>query len=158
MADTLWDYRNQAHRDAFGELLAPLIVASRSRDFVDPGRAKEQLIAWVMSLKDIPLPLLEAGVERLMAGGVSWMPRPGDLREACCDIRDELRKRAALVAQQWQQDCGDCGGTGLRPVDDAGKTVTRCNCVKRGLERIAEAGEPLKRPALPPAVEPEPAA
>lgn len=160
MADALWDHRKVEHLDVFNTLLRPLVAASRTRDFAQPEQAKNQLIAWVMSLKDVPLPLLEAGVERLMAGGVGWMPRPDVLRAACCDIRDEQRRIAIRQARALagfcdlcgEDHCPDCHGSGLRDVDAPGvlrNTVTPCLCKQRELAAMAQVEAPLARPALP---------
>lgn len=152
MAEPVWNHHNREHRAALGQIIAPLIVASRSRDFVDAARADDQLIAWVMSLKDISAPLLKAGVERLMARGVTWMPRPGDLREACCDIVDEQRAIVAKRALALQAECPHCRDSrGLRENEHG--LMVRCDCAIAAAALMTQASAPLARPALPAAPE-----
>ena len=135
----------------FAAILSPLIVASRSRDFADAGRAKDQLIAWVMSLADVSRPILEAGVERLVAAGVTWMPRPGDLRQACCEVVDARRAAAARQARALTQDCSECQQSpGWR---ETATGVVPCTCRTLELQLMAQAEAPLARPALPAASE-----
>lgn len=149
MPEKYFDRTKEADRHAFGVLLAPLIVASRTKDFADPAKAKTQLHVWMLSLGDVPPAILTEAVERLIAEGITWMPRPGDVKVVCCNIVDERRAAAARQAKALQEDCPDCHGTGWADVEGP-SAVVRCNCLKRALELIRAAGEAIPRPALPP--------
>ena len=158
MADPIWNFRNEDHRDRLGRLISPLIVASQTRAFATPETAKNQLIAWCMSLKEVPPALIELAVERLMHRGVTWMPRPGDVLEVCAEIRQEQRSEAARLAKTLTEafcevcqaeHCLDCHGTGLREAPGHNH-LAKCPCKRRALEVIEAAGQPI---ALPPAPE-----
>lgn len=159
MREPIWDYRNGAHRDQFLDLLSPLIVASRTRDFATENLAKNQAVAWILSLKDVPMDVLEAGRDRLLARGVNFMPRPGELREACCDVVDERRAFAVTEADRIQAACLVCiNSKGWQTVTVNGEEKqARCECWTRARAMLEASDAPLARPALPPA-EPEPAA
>lgn len=153
MANALWDRRNVEHQKAMIAILAPLIVASRSRDFATPELTHNQMHAWIPALQDVSGSVIEAGVDRLVSRGVTWMPKPGDLRAVCSEIVRERRAAVAKQAAEWKATCETCAGSGLAYVTDAAgvERVTRCVCVTRGIEAVAAAGLqiPCERPALP---------
>jgi hypothetical protein len=155
---TYWDARKEADRQAFMTLLAPLVIASHARWFDDPASAGPVLTTWMQALADVPRELVAAGCLRLLPS-VTWPPRPGDLRQACADVRAEARQIATRKAVALRADCAQCGGSQWVSItDDRGvERMKRCWCFTRGLELIAEAGAPIARPTLP-AYEPEPAA
>lgn len=163
MAESRWRFDDPTHRHLFGQLLAPLIAAAGSleiRNWRDEAYSRTQLRTWMLTMGDVGEPLLRQAIDRVVQTGVTWMPRPGDVKAVCCDIRDELRAEAARRAKTLSVDCAQCDGSqwvSLLDADGETEIVKRCWCFTRGLELVAEAGEPLKRPALPPALEPEPA-
>lgn len=150
MADPIWDHRSEEHRHVFLALLAPLILASRTRDFHDSARANDQAIAWILALPEIPYPVLEAGRDRLLRRVLPFMPRPGDLRQACAEVVDEQRARigqevAAAKAQCELRRDGRCVSDF---VEIDGK-MQRCDCHVRGLQRLQQVAAPVERLALP---------
>ena len=143
-----WDFRNKEHLDVFNGLLAPLVLASRSRDFMGES-ARHQLVTWVMALDDIPLDVLSAGVQHLLRR-VTWMPRPGELRAACCDIVEERRKNAGRRAKALMANCDQCEGIGWRFDTVEGVEIARrCVCFERAGDIMRGVPEPIERPALP---------
>lgn len=150
MAEQFWNRTVVADRKAFAALLAPLIAASRCKEFDDPASARTQLHVWMISMADVPRPIVSDAVDRLLSQGVTWMPRPGDVKAVCCDIVDEHRRIATRDANALAADCVQCAGTQwVSHTDEAGvERMKRCWCFTRGMELIAEAGQPLKRPSL----------
>lgn len=151
----IWDFRKEEHRDRMGRLISPLIVASQTRAFATPETAKDQLIAWCMSLKDVPAELIHLAVERLMHSGVTWMPRPGDVLAACAEIRlaqraDAARQAKALTEQFCEacqvEHCLDCHGTGLREAPGRNH-LSKCPCRRRVAEIMDAVGQPIALPA-----------
>ena len=146
----VWDRRSEQDRADFAALLAPLIVASRTKDF-EGEKAKPQLHVWMLSLHDVPKDILRSAVERLLARGVTWMPKPGDVRAECSAVVSE--RLAALVpeAERIQAACERCHGSGwaeLFDVSGVSRGVTRCDCHGRVLALFAGQPKPI---ALPPA-------
>ena len=152
MTEPRWDFRNEAHLATFTQLLAPLVIASRSRDFLTPEGARSQLAVWIMALDDVPEDVLGEGVKRLMRV-VDYMPRPGQLRSVCCDITDERRRQAAKRARLLRDNCELCEGIGWRfDTDTEGVEVARpCVCQERAVAMMRDLPPALERPALPPA-------
>lgn len=152
MAEKLWKFTDAGHRALFGQLLAPLVAAAGTfviREWRDEAYSRVQLQSWILSLCDVPEPILRESLDRVIARGVTLMPRPGDVKAVCCEIVDERRREAAKRAAALKDECAQCGGSQwVSSVSDGVETVKRCWCFTRGLELIAEAGEPLKRPAL----------
>jgi hypothetical protein len=128
-------------RQAFKDAMDHLAAAYRHE------LTTEAIRVYWHALKDVSEPLQHEGMARC-AQTLKFFPTVAELRTACADIVDERRALAARSAKALQEDCPDCHGSGLRDVEGP-NTVVRCRCVKRALELIAEAGEPLKRPALP---------
>lgn len=145
MADKYWDRFSEADRETFAKFLAPLVIASRTKNFT-----KAEASVYMLSVQDVPREILALGVTQLIEQGVTWMPKPGDIKAACCDIVDERRAAAGRQAKALQEDCPDCRGTGWADAEGP-NAVVKCLCVKRALELVKAAGEALPRPALPPA-------
>ena len=157
MADkpVFWNRHNDEDRVAFARFLNPLVIAAypskvqRDKNF---GRAEASV--YMLTLQDVPRDILALGVSKLLEDGVTWMPKPGDIKHACADIVDEMRTVAARVAKSLQEDCADCHGSGWANAEGP-NAVVKCRCVTCGLELLAQAGNPIARPTLPPASEPE---
>jgi len=96
MAAPFWDPRSDADHLEMASLLAPLIVASRDRNFIDKGAAKAQTYAWRLSMADVPRPILEEAIANMVRRGVTWMPRPGDVKAECAKVM--AAKRQAAIA------------------------------------------------------------
>lgn len=150
MAEKFWDRHNEDDRIQFAKFLDPLVVASRTKNFT-----RAEASVYLLTLQDVPRDILALGVTRLLEQGVTWMPKPGDIKSACADVADERRKRAAEFAKTLLEDCPDCHGSGWADAEGP-NAVIRCRCLTRSLELMAEAGQVITRPALPPASE-EPA-
>jgi hypothetical protein len=146
----VWDRREESHRRAFASLLAPLVVASRSKDF-EGERAKTQLHAWMLSLQDVTREVLAEAIDRLVTRGVTWMPKPGDVRKECADVITERRKALAPRAQAITAECDYCQGSGFEPITvDGVDHVRPCGCRARVRALYEGLPEPI---ALPPAPE-----
>lgn len=140
-----WNRHDEQDRVEFARFLAPLVAASRTKTFT-----KSEASAYLLTLMDVPRDVLAQAVTRLLQAGVTWMPRAGDIKAACCDVVDDRRRLAMKQAALLRDGC-DCTPEGWRYRDD-GK-VERCLCWVRAQALIAEAGAPLARPALPAAEE-----
>lgn len=151
MAEQFWNRHDDADRLQFGLLMAPLVTASRTKAFT-----KAEASVYMLTMQDVPKDVVAHGVSRLIEQGITWMPKPGDIKAVCCDIVDERRREAAKRAAALKDECAQCGGSQwVSSLSEGVETVKRCWCFTRGLELIAEAGEPLKRPALPASTEPQ---
>jgi len=150
MADKCWDRQDRAHRAEFSRFMAPLVAASRTKNFTEA-----EALAYLLSLADVPRDVLGEAVTRMLESGVTWMPRAGDIRSACCDVIDQRRQVAARQAKALAEDCQECEGTQWKRLEgvDGFERVTRCRCFTRGLELVTQAGAALKRPALPESTE-----
>lgn len=146
---TYWDRHVDDDRVQFARYLHPLVVASRTKHFT-----KAEASVYMLSLQDVPRDVLALGVTRLIERGITWMPKPGDIKAACCDVVDERRHAAARLARALQDDCPECRGTGWADIEGP-NAVERCTCTKRALELVDAAGRALPRPALPPSTDPE---
>ncbi len=144
MADKFWNRHDVDDRIQFARFLDPLVIASRTKNFT-PAEAS----VYMLTMSDVPREILALGVTRLLEQGVTWMPKPGDIKAACCAVVDERRAAAARQAKALTEDCPDCHGTGWADAEGP-SAVIRCNCRKRALELVQAAGDALPRPALPP--------
>lgn len=142
---SVWDRRNEQDRAEFAALLAPLIVASRSKDF-DGEKAKPQLHVWMMSLHDVPKDVLRESIERLIQRGVTWMPRPGEVRAECSAAVSDRRRVMAARGVAVIAECEECHGSTWRERGDG--CVERCDCHAHALRLQEGLPAPL---ALPPA-------
>lgn len=160
MAEKFWDRHNEQDRATFAQFLHPLVIASRTKTFT-----KAEASVYLLTLQDVPREIVALGVSRLIERGITWMPKPGDIKAACCDIVDERRAEAVRKAKSLYGHCDACEAGGL-PADhcpechgngwlDSESGVVRCPHLARELALIAEAGNPLSRPALPASTEVE---
>jgi hypothetical protein len=108
-----------------------------------------QVRAYLNGLKVVPAVVITEGAERLATQiGRKYFPTVPEWLTACADVVDERRKAAGQTAKALQADCPECQGSGWANAEGP-NAVVKCRCIKRGLELIAAAGDPLKRPALP---------
>lgn len=150
MAEAIWNPRDKKHLDHFAaNVLGPLVTATRPLDMRTSDTIRDAARAWVLCLKDVPADILQSGVESLMAAGPTWMPRPGDLRQACAGLIAERRKEAGARGQAIIADCLQCDGTGWeRLMVNGVERVKKCHCTVRALALLEGLPAPL---ALPPA-------
>lgn len=147
MSEPLWDARTREARAFFiADVLGPLVAATRPADLRSPQAVNDAAAAWILCLKDVPADVLRRGVEALLGAGPKWMPRPGDLREACAADIARLRKAAGERSAAVIAECEDCHGSTWREGSDG--RVARCGCHAHAL-RLLE-GVPAAL-ALPPA-------
>jgi hypothetical protein len=137
-----WDRMNAAHRERFALMLAPLIAASRTKDYETKERATVQLHTWMLSMREVPAAVLEEAIASLVNAGVKFMPKPGELKAECAKVMATKRKAAAALhlescdhSSQWVD-----GPNGLE----------RCPCWKRAQQAMADVGQAI---ALPPSRE-----
>lgn len=151
-APAIWDARTREAREFFAaEVLGPLVVATRPHDLRTPAAIADAAAGWILCLKDVPADVLQRGVAALLASGPKWMPRPGDLREACAADILALRRAAAARGAELTGACPDCHGSTWREifdVDGASKGVARCACHGAALRLLEGLPGAL---ALPPA-------
>lgn len=110
--------------------LAALVEAFGVKDFT-PVRTR----AYDDSLKDVPLPLLNAAVRRAIQTR-SWFPKVAELRadaEAC--------RRELLEAHTYER-CADCNFTGNIRLPSTGPKPLygRCKCWAQYQERMSQLG------------------
>lgn len=156
MADKFWDRHLDTDRVEFARYLAPLVTAARDRKF-----SKAEASIYLLTLQDVPRDILALGVSKLLEQGITWMPKPGDIKHVCCDIVDERRAEAHRHAQALlhcdacQADhCPDCHGSHWQDAEGP-NAVIECPCKARVLELMRVAGQALPRPALPASSESE---
>lgn len=155
MAEPIWNARNPQHLSVFRrEILAPLIVATRPLELRTPDAIDDAARAWILSLKDVPLDVLTAGVEALLVEGPTWMPKPGDLRRVCAAAITARRREISARAAALSAACEQCHGSTWRPITDGEgvERMHRCDCHKAALALYEGLPEPL---ALPPAKDDE---
>ncbi len=144
MADPVihWDRTNGEHRVRFGRLLAPLIAASRTKDYESTEKATVQLHTWMFSMRDVPAPIIEEAIAHLITTGVTFMPKPGELKAACAKVM--AAKRRAVAAVHLESCDHDSHFIEVDGRND------RCPCWKRAQQAMAAVGQPI---ALPPSRE-----
>jgi hypothetical protein len=147
-----WNFANTSSRVAFARIIQPLITATRCKDF-DDEKAKPQLKVWMDVCHDLPPELMADAVAQLLPVS-KWMPKPAEVREACCLIVEQRRLAAVRQAKALLDDCPDCQGSGWANAEGP-NAVERCTCAKRAWQLLAEAGQMIARPVLPPAREEE---
>jgi hypothetical protein len=146
MSEPIWDARTREARAFFlTEVLGPLVAATRPADLRSPQSVNDAAAAWILCLKDVPGDVLRRGVETLLGAGPKWMPRPGDLREACASEIAKLRKAAGDRSAQVIAECEQCYGSAWRETE---RGMVRCDCHGHALRLMEGLPEAL---ALPPA-------
>ncbi len=148
-----WDRHSDADRTQFARFLDPLVIAAwPSPEMRRKHFSKVEAQVYMITLLDVPREILALGVTKLLEDGVTWMPKPGDIKAACADVVDSRRKVLAEQAQRMLTDCGDCQGTGWRNAEGP-NAVESCSCKKRAAQLMATADHPIQRPALPESTE-----
>jgi uncharacterized Zn-binding protein involved in type VI secretion len=141
-----WNRHDEGDRVAFVQYLAPLVTASRTKTFT-----KAEASVYLLTLQDVPRDALALAVTRLIENGITWMPRPGDIKTVCCAVVDERRALVNVTAQKIQGDCLQCvHSKGWMEVTVNGiAAMDHCDCWRRAKALLDGADEPLARPALP---------
>lgn len=146
MSEPIWDARTREAKAFFiADVLGPLVAATRPPDMRSPQAIADAAAAWILCLKDVPADVLRRGVEALLNAGPKWMPRPGDLREACASEIAAIRRAAGDRGAAVIAECDDCHGSTWR---ETAHGVVRCDCHAHAL-RLLEGLPPTL--ALPPA-------
>lgn len=136
-----WDRTSRVDQAAMRDLLVPLVAASRSRDFADTATAKVQVLAYMQALEDVPRELVAQAVAARVRAGVTWMPKPGELKADCARLRAEARSEA------WQRVMASCAHP-RQWVENAERRMERCPCWHRGQAAMAAIGAPVQAPLL----------
>lgn len=145
-----WNRHDAADRVAFAQAIQPLASASRSKGF-DVHEAR----AYMVSLADVPRDVLTEAVDALLRAGVTWMPKPGEIKAACAGVVAAKRSAAAVEARALQAECATCDGTGFERVtdEDGVERVKRCWCAKRAVQMVDGVGDRIALPAAPESAE-----
>lgn len=138
-----WDRMNRDHRERFALLLAPLIAASRTKDYETTEKATVQLHTWMLSLRDVPESVLSEAIANVVNTGVTWMPKPGELKAECAKVMAAKRKAAA---QMHLESCDHSSHF----IENERGLLERCPCWKRAQDAMASVGQTI---ALPPSRE-----
>lgn len=138
MADQLfWNRDSEADRKRFALILAPLVGASRTKSFT-----RHEGTAYILSMQDVPPEILAAAVESLVKAGVTWMPKPGDLKTECAKVIAAKRKAVAAI----HLDGCDHDSHFI----EINGRLERCPCWVRAQDAMAAVGQAI---ALPPSRE-----
>lgn len=138
-----WNPHDETDRDAMRDLLVPLIIASRCRDFIDKTMARAQTYTWCVTMRDVPREILALAIERIVGGGVTWMPKPGEVKKICHDIiaaKQAEARRGALAK------CKHSGHWITTNVDGV-ERMKRCACWERGEQLALKVAPPIALPA-----------
>jgi hypothetical protein len=145
-----WDRHNEDDRVLFAKFLEPLVIAAwPSKVQRDKNFGRSEALTYMLSLQDVPRDVLALAVTKVIQAGVTWMPRPGDIKHACFEISNQRRAAAVKEATTLRAKCPHCNGTGLREVDGQ-NAVTPCTCTAEARKLIEAAGQVVKRPVLLP--------
>jgi len=140
MTAPFWDHRSDDDHKAMAKLLAPLVVASQNRNFIDPQAAKAQTYTWRISLADVPRLILEEAITRIVTRGITWMPKPGEVKDECAKVLAEKRKAAMVL----HLDGCEHSSHFEEFTDRNGVTRTRrCGCWQRAITAADRVGLPL---------------
>ncbi len=141
-AAKFWDVRSEDDHQLMAALLAPMIVASRDKNFIDPKAARAQTYAWRLALVNVPKGVVKEAIDRLVARGINWMPRPGEVKQECAKLGEQRR---ALVRQSALAGC-----THPSQWEDTEHGLQRCGCWTVMRKQLESIDQPLE---LPPARE-----
>ena len=134
MANQFWRRDSEDDRKKFALILAPLVGASRTKSFT-----RHEGTAYILSMQDVPPEILAAAVESLVQAGVTWMPKPGDLKAECAKVMAAKRKAVAAIHLEG------CDHSSHWIESDAG--LERCPCWKRAQDAMAAVGQAIVLPA-----------
>lgn len=129
-----WRRDNEDDRKKFALLLAPLVGASRTKSFT-----RHEGTAYILSMQDVPPAILEDAVASLVQLGVTWMPKPGDLKAECAKVMAAKRKAAAAM---HLESCDH--DSHFIEIDGRNE---RCSCWKRAQQAMADVGQAIALPA-----------
>lgn len=147
MAEAIWNARDKAHVQHFAAYVKPFQRAAGSRLFDDPTVALETVQAWILTLRDVPADVLEEARERVLAEGITWMPRPGDVKRHCVAIVAERIQAKAVEAKALSEGCKLCHGSTWRTVEiDGVDHVSRCGCHEAAMQVMGTAPKALPAP------------
>lgn len=135
MADQIfWNRDSEQDRMTFARALAPLVAASRTKTFT-----RGEATAYMLSLQDVPPGILEGAIVALLASGVTWMPKPGELKAECAKVMAAKRKvAAALHLESCDHDS--------HFIEINGRNQ-RCPCWERAQQAMLDVGQAIALPA-----------
>lgn len=138
MADHIfWRRDSEEDRKRFALLMAPLVGASRTKTFT-----RHEGTAYILSMQDVPPAILEEAVIALVQQGVTWMPKPGELKAECAKVMAAKRKVAASLHLEGCEHSSHF-------IEIDGR-MQRCPCWTRAQQAMADVGQAI---ALPPSRE-----
>lgn len=136
--------RSKADQAAMGEMLAPLVAASRPREFSNPKAASAIVIAFCQALEEVPRTIVGEAVFAMVSRGIVWFPKPGELKEECARIVGLKRKAAA---DRHLAEC-DHPRHFIEVEINGVPRMKRCHCWERAQQAMDDVCAPI---ALPPA-------
>lgn len=140
-APTFWNRDNEEDRTKFAQLLAPLVGASRTKSFT-----RHEGTAYLLSMMDVPPAILEEAVVAMVRRGVTWMPKPGDLKAECVKVLDAKRAAARI---EFMKTCPHISGGWREVVVNGVPRMARCECWNAGKEAADRIGAALELPPAP---------
>lgn len=137
MADQVfWNRDNEDDRKKFALILAPLVGASRTKSFT-----RHEGTAYILSMQDVPPAILEEAVSSLVKQGVTWMPKPGDLKAECAKVMAAKRKAAAAL------HLDGCDHSSQYIYNPETRRDERCPCWTRAQQAMAAVGQAIALPS-----------
>lgn len=130
-----WNRDNEDDRKKFALILAPLVGASRTKSFT-----RHEGTAYILSLQDVSPEILTAAVESMVKQGVTWMPKPGDLKAECAKVMAAKRKAVAAIHLE------SCEHSSHFIENEQGRQE-RCPCWTRAQQAMAAVGQAIALPA-----------
>jgi hypothetical protein len=150
VADAIWNARDPEHVRHFAAFLKPMQRASGTRRLDDELVALETVQAWILTLAEVPADVLEEARRRVLAEGITWMPRPGDLKRHCAAIVEERRRAYYAGAASRIAECPRCFGSTWTEVEiDGVAHSVRCGCFVSVIALEANAPKAIALPAAP---------
>jgi hypothetical protein len=121
-----------------------MAIAMLAEAFGEKHLTPVRIEAYHRGLKDVPLPLLSAAVNRAIHTR-TFFPKVAELRTDA-----ELCRRELLAAHPYMP-CAQCDETGWEPVEVNGvQRLARCGCWRRYQAKLAQLGVGQETLALPP--------
>lgn len=147
MADQVfWRRDNEDDRKKFALILAPLVGASRTKSFT-----KHEGTAYILSMQDVSPAILEDAVGALVKRGITWMPKPGDLKAECAKVMHAKRLQAHDAS--LPDECPTCGrekdykGARWKEITINGvERLVMCDCKRIALKAADRVGQALELP------------
>lgn len=94
-------------------------------------------------LEDVPRALVASAVGAIVRRGVTWMPKPGELKAECARIRRDERSAAA---RRHLADCPHSGHFVEVVAADGVERAERRPCWKRAQAEMDAIGAPVSAP------------